>query len=101
MNYYFQFIKYESDDGFLFPNNKIFSAKAYSQMNIMETNYIDIMDKNEIGRIFISLSEINFDSYKRVYPRIQSLIAEITSVVNLLIVIGEILAKILLEKKNE
>ena len=99
MNYYLQFIKYESDDGFLFPNNKIFSAKAYSQMNIMETNYIDIMDKNEIGRIFISLSEINFDSYKRVYPRIQSLIAEITSVVNLLIIIGEILAKILLEKK--
>ena len=57
------------------------------------------MDNNEIGRIFISLSEISFDSYKRVYPRIQSLIAEITSVVNLLILIGEILAKILLEKK--
>ena len=99
INYFLQFIKYESDDGFLFPNNKIFSAKAYSQMNIMETNYVDIIDKNQVGRIFISLSEINFDSYKRVYPRIQSLIAEITSMVNLLIVIGGILTKILLEKK--
>ena len=94
-----QFIKYESDDGFLLPNNKIFNAKAFSQMNIMETNYIEQMENNEIGRIFISLSEISFDWYKRVYPRIQSLIAEITSVVNLLILIGEILAKILLEKK--
>ena len=99
INYYLQFIKYESDDGFILPNNKIFIAKAFSQMNIMETNYIEQMENNEIGRIFISLSEISFDSYKRVYPRIQSLIAEITSVVNLLILIGEILAKILLEKK--
>ena len=99
INYYLQFIKYESDDGFLFPNNKIFNAKAYSQMTIMETNYVDIIDRSQVGRIFIGLSEINFDSYKRVYPRIQSLIAEITSMVNLLIVIGEILTKILLEKK--
>ena len=68
-------------------------------MTIMETNYVDIIDRSQVGRIFIGLSEINFDSYKRVYPRIQSLIAEITSMVNLLIVIGEILTKILLEKK--
>ena len=60
-------------------------------MTIMETNYVDIIDRSQVGRIFIGLSEINFDSYKRVYPRIQSLIAEITSMVNLLIVIGEIL----------
>ena len=57
------------------------------------------MDKTEIGTIFISFSEINFDSYKRVYQRIQSLIAEITSVVNLLIAIGKIVTSILLEKK--
>ena len=99
INYYLQFIKYESDDGFLFPNEKIFQAKAFSQMNIMETNYIEAMDKTEIGTIFISFSEINFDSYKRVYQRIQSLIAEITSVVNLLIAIGKIVTSILLEKK--
>ena len=53
----------------------------------------------EIGTIFINLSEVNFDSYKRVYPRIQSLLAEITSVINLLLVIGQILSKILLDKK--
>ena len=35
--------------------------KAFSQMTIMETNYIQAMDKNEIGRVFISFSEINFD----------------------------------------
>ena len=65
----------------------------------METNYIETMDKSEIGTIFINLSEINFDSYKRVYPRIQSLLAEITSVSNLLLVIGQIISKILLIKK--
>ena len=99
INYYLQFIKYESDDGFLFPNSHIFNAKAFSQMTIMETNYIQAMDKNEIGRVFISFSEINFDYYKRVYPRIQSLLAEISSVVNLLLIIGQIITKFILDKK--
>ena len=45
INYYLQFIKYESDDGFLFPNSHIFNAKAFSQMTIMERNYIQAMDK--------------------------------------------------------
>ena len=89
INYFFQFIKYESDDGLLFPNSEIFNAKAFAQMSIMETNYIEQMDKNEIGTVFISFSEINFDSYKRVYPRIQSLLAEVTSVINILMVIGK------------
>ena len=99
INYYFQFIKYESDDGFLFPNSEIFNAKAFSQMSIMETNYIEAMDKNEIGTVFISFSEINFDSYKRVYPRIQSLLAEVMSVINILMAIGQILTKIIIDKK--
>ena len=99
INYDLQFIKYESDDGFLFPNSKIYNAKAFSQMTIMETNYIELMDKSEIGTIFISFNEINFDSYKRVYPRIQSLLAEIMSVINILMVIGQIISKIILEKK--
>ena len=99
INFFLQFIKYESDDGILFPNNKLFKAKAFSQITVMETNYIEAMDKSEIGTVFINLSEINFDSYKRVYPRIQSLLAEITSVSNLLLVIGQILSKILLDKK--
>jgi len=99
INYYLQFIKYESDDGILFPDSKIFNAKAFSQMTIMETNYIEAMDKNEIGTIFISFIEINFDSYKRVYPRIQSLLAEFTSVINILMVIGQIISKIILNKK--
>ena len=98
INYYWQFIKYESDDGFLFPNSKIYIAKAFSQMTIMETNYIDAMDKNEIGTIFIGFREINFDSYKIVYPRIQSLLAEVTSVINILMIIGKIISKIILNK---
>ena len=99
INYNLQFIKYESDDGFLFPNSHIFNAKAFSQMTIMETNYIQAMDKTEIGTVFISFSEINFDYYKRVYPRIQSLLAEISSVINLLIIIGQFITKFILDKK--
>ena len=68
-------------------------------MNIMETNYIEAMDKNEIGTVFISFSEINFDSYKRVYPRIQSLLAEVMSVIDILMAIGQIITKILIDKK--
>ena len=99
INYYLQYINYESDTGLLFPNSKIFNAKTYSHMTIKETNYDEEMDKKLIGIIAIELSENNFDYYKRVYPRFQSLLAEIMSVINLLFFIGKTLFKLLLNKK--
>ena len=90
--YYLQFIKYESDIGLFSPNKKYFNAKSFSHISMMESNFIPQLKKSQIGTVLISLSDNNFDYYKRVYPRIQSLIAEITSFINLLFTIGEFIS---------
>ena len=41
-----------------------------------------------IGDIEISLNKSNYDNYKRTYQRLQSLLAEIMSVISLLFEIG-------------
>ena len=99
INYYLQYINYESDTGLLFPNSKIFNAKTYSNTILKEINFNEDMNKNLIASIAIELNENNFDNYKRVYPRFQSLLAEIMSVINLLFFIGQFLFKPLLNKK--
>lgn len=96
--YYLQFIKYESDIGLFSPNKKYFNAKSFSHISMMESNFIPQLKKSQIGTVLISLSDNNFDYYKRVYPRIQSLIAEITSFINLLFTIGEFISNFLLNK---
>ena len=98
-NYYFQFIKYESDEGLFFPNFKTHNAKAFSHMTNMFTNYFYEGKPSHIGTVIIQISKVNFDSYKRSYSRLQSLLAEVMSVISLLFSIGETLTKILLKRK--
>ena len=101
IDYNLQFIKYESDDGFLYKNSKIFQGISFSDM----TNFRTIQDydfnesnEKEIGKITISINKSNFDNYKRTYPRIQSLLADVMSVVNLLFEIVRIVILFLSEK---
>ena len=42
------------------------------------------MDENEIGAASIRVSKTNFDYYQRNYSRIQTLLAEIFSVIELI-----------------
>ena len=98
-NYYFQFIKYESDEGLFFPSFKSHNAKAFSHMTNMFTNYFYEGKPSHIGTVIIQISKVNFDSYKRSYSRLQTLLAEVMSVISLLFSIGEILTKILLKRK--
>jgi len=95
-NYNFQFIKYESDDGFFYKKNKNFIGISFSDMtffNSYKENYdiekiIKEDNKINIGAIEFSLNRSNYDNYKRTYQRLQSLLAEIMSVVSLLFEIG-------------
>jgi len=106
VNYNFQFIKYESDDGFYFKELKNFIGISFSDMtftNIYKEDY-DI-DKNlkeksrvNIGAIQFSLNRSNYDNYKRTYQRFQSLLAEIMSVISLLLEIGRQISAIFCEK---
>ena len=68
-------------------------------MTNMFTNYFYEGKPSHIGTIMIQISKVNFDSYKRSYSRLQSLLAEVMSVISLLFSIGEILTKILIKRK--
>ena len=107
INYNFQYIKYESDDGFFFKNNKNFSGIAFSDSNFYR-NFRDDYDfeknlKNKdfskIGNIAIALNKSSFDYYKRNYQRIQSLLAEVMSMISLVFEIGRQISVILFNKK--
>jgi len=98
-NYYFQFINYESDEGLFFPSLKTHNAKAFSHMNNMFTNYFYEGKTTHVGTIMFEISKVNFDSYKRSYSRLQSLLAEVMSVISLLFGIGETVTEILLKRK--
>jgi hypothetical protein len=65
----------------------------------MYTNYFYEGKATHIGTIMIEISKVNFDSYKRSYSRLQSLLAEVMSVISLLFGIGETLVEILLKRK--
>ena len=96
VNYNFQFIKYESDDGYLFKDNRNFIGISFSDMTFFNSynenyNIEKLLKENNrvnIGSIQFSLNRSNFDNYKRSYQRLQSLLAEIMSVISLIFEIG-------------
>jgi hypothetical protein len=54
---------------------------------------------SSLGEITFQQSEKNYSHYKRSYEKIQSLLADITSVINILIIVGKVISNILLQKK--
>ena len=62
-------------------------------------NYLDISPNSIISTITFMINQSNFDIYKRSYQKLQSLLAEITSVISLLFQIGEQISYILCNKK--
>ena len=105
-NYNFQFIKYESDDGYFFKKNKNFIGISFSDMTFINSYKEDYdIEKNlkekskaNIGSIEFSLNKSNYDYYKRTYQRLQSLLAEIMSVISLLFEIGRQISAFFCEK---
>ena len=107
INYNLQYIKYESDDGLFYNNSKLVKGITFSDMITYRNNnegiglnkYYEKSDISIIGAIGIRINQSNFDSYKRTYQRLQSLLAEVMSVINLLFEIGRQLSNILCNKK--
>ena len=107
MNYNLQFIKYESDEGLLFKNSRILNGISFSDLtfykNVMEEfnleKNFEYFNKSKIGTIIFEINRAHFDSYKRTYQKLQSLLAEIMSVVNLLFEIRRQISNILLNKR--
>ena len=102
INYIIQYIKYETDDGPIFKNSKIVKGISFSDITFSKhknTENFDKANSSKIGSITIEMSKAHYDNYKRTYSRLQSLLAEIMSVVNLLIEIGRQISCFLCEKK--
>ena len=107
VNYNYQYLKYESDEGFFFQNSRTLYGISFSDItsyrNKQETNNVTQRFgeiKNPIiGNIEFAVNKSNFDNYKRTYKRLQSLLAEIMSVINLLFEIGRQLSYFLDDKK--
>jgi hypothetical protein len=101
IKYYLQYIKYESDDGYFFPVNKNFSGISFSSItyNKLKNDNSDLKEISILGSISIEINQSHFDHYIRSYQKLQSLLAEIMSVISILFEIGKKISIILCNKK--
>ena len=95
MDYKFDFIKYENDVGYFFNNYKNFTAVRISETSFRSTKE----DSTHLGFINFQQNEKNYAHCRRSYQKVQSLLADIMSIINILIVIGKAISNILLQKK--
>jgi len=97
IDYRFETIRYETDNSYFFNNFKNFNGVAMSEITL-KNDFVS----SSLGEITFQQSEKNYSHYKRSYQKIQSLLADIMSVINFLIVIGKAISNIFfIEKKNE
>ena len=107
INYNIQYIKYESDDGFFYPKNKDFIGTSFSSIGFIRKisekynlkNDLEIKKYSNIGSILFEINKSNYDNYKRSYQRIQSLLAEIMSVISILFEVGRQMTYFVCNKK--
>ena len=102
INYKFQYINYESDEGLFYKKTRFLNGISFSDMSAntnteegynLQKNLKDLKFSN-IGKISLLMNQSNFDSYKRKYQRLQSLLAEIMSVASLLFEIAKQISNI-------
>jgi len=101
ISYNFQYLKYDSDEGLVFKNYKNFSGISFSDMSSYRqkyTNYNKTSDINQIGTISFQINQSNYDYYKRTYQRLQSLLPEILSLINLVLGISRQVSNFLCNK---
>ena len=94
INYRFEIQRYESDDGYFFQN-----SKNYIAIEMSEISYKNYYNTNFLARISFGQSNKYYTYFKRRFQKIQSLLADIMSVINILIQIGKIISNFLLKKK--
>ena len=100
--YNFECIKYETDYGYFFHNSKDISAISFSDLVLdkfyKDDNYNKYF-KDLVSIIRFGQTEKYYSHYKKNYQKVQSLLAEIMSIINILIGIARLSANILLQKK--
>ena len=99
INYNFQYIKYDTDEGLFFKSNNILTGISFSDMTYSTIKKENNYNTNDIGVLTLGINKSNYDYYQRSYKKVQALLAEIMSIVNLIIEIGRIIGIIFLNKK--
>ena len=91
----YQYIKYESDNGIIFNNKAI-----YNGIGIFGANLFDKYDVSKcIIKIAFKMNNANYDFYRRTFQKFQSFLAEVMSLISLLITISKVITEFLLYKK--
>ena len=94
-----QYIKYDSDEGLFYKDSNILSGISFSDMSFTRTvKAYDELKDALIAEIKFEMNKSYYDNYKRTYSRLQSLLADVMSVVNLLFEIGRQISLILCSK---
>ena len=99
VNYNFQYIKYDSDEGLFFRKSYLLNGMSFSDMSIYRNKKENNNNTNDIGVINLGINKSYYDFYQRSYKKLQSLLAEIMSIISLIIEIGRIIGMFLLEKR--
>ena len=97
IKYDLQYIKYESDTGIFFKNSNNINAIGFSGFSY--TNNFNFQNSGISAIIDFGLNKSNYDYYKRTYKKFQSVLADVTSSINLIITILKLLTYFLLNKK--
>ena len=97
IKYDFQYIKYESDTGIFFENSNSINAIGFSGLSY--SNNYNFQNSGLLTIINFGVNKSNYDYYKRTYKKFQSFLADVTSLINLIITILKLLTYFLLKKK--
>ena len=95
LNYYYQYIKHELNDGFIFNNKKIINGIGDAGIAEIDTN----IGPNIIFAITFKINNANYDYYLNTFKKFQTFLAEIMSLINLIITISNFITEFLLYKK--
>ena len=93
--YNYQFIKYESDNGVFFNDKTTINGIGISGENSFDATDIS----GSIINIDFKMNSAYYDLYRRTFVKFQSFLADVMSVINLLIYTSKIISHYLLYKK--
>ena len=93
----YNYIRYDNDNGLFFQDYTsqdliTFSDVVYNHLNSFRPGQLSFYIEFKINKSY-------YDNYIRTYTKIQSLLADVANIINLLILLGKILSSFLLDKQ--
>jgi hypothetical protein len=93
---YYKVLQYLSDEGFVFEDNKRFESFTYDDISSKTEIYpkgTNVHVNLTFGTVSLFMNSMYADRHKRLYPKLQSVLANIGGVMKFILFIGNVLAK--------